>query len=162
MFKQLCAVMMACAILSGCAGKSGSELYGEDGGWKDDVNIMDLKTTGLTDKLKATGYDVVYFKLDSSELNAEARANLAKQAVWLKDNPKALIVVEGNCDERGTTEYNLALGEHRANAARNYLMSNGIEAKRIRTISYGKDKPAALGSTEEAWAKNRNAASVAY
>lgn len=162
MFKKLCAIVCVCAALSGCVGRDGAELYGENGGWKEDVNVMDLQKTNLTGKFKETGSDVVYFKLDSSELNAEARANLAKQAVWLQDNPRALIVLEGNCDERGTVEYNLALGERRANAARNYLMANGIEAKRIRTISYGKDKPAALGSTEEAWAKNRNATTVAY
>ena len=87
---------------------------------------------------------------------------MAEQAAWLKDNPRALIVIEGNCDERGTTEYNFALGERRANAARRYLIANGVEASRIRTISYGKEKPVATGSNEEAWAKNRNATTIAY
>ena len=106
--------------------------------------------------------DVVYFALNSSSLDATAKADLKAQAEWLKKNPKALIVVEGRCDERGTREYNLALGDRRANIARSYLISNGVPANRIKTISYGKDKPVVLGSNEEAWAKNRSATTVAY
>ena len=80
---------------------------------------------------------------------------MKKQAAWLKMYPKVNIIIEGNCDERGTRKYNQALGEKRANAAKRYLIAQGISAKRITTVSYGKDKPAVLGNTEEAYAKNR-------
>ena len=86
---------------------------------------------------------------------------LNEQIVWLHNNPSAMIVIEGHCDERGTREYNLALGEKRANAVKDYMMANGIEAGRIRTISYGKERPDVFGSTEDAWSKNRRSVTIA-
>ena len=164
MFKKLLAVVFALGLVSACASKQeGAEIYGNgNGGWNDNVDISALEATGLTNKFNKNTTPVVYFKLNSSDIDATAKSALAEQAAWLKDNPRALIVIEGNCDERGTTEYNFALGERRANAARRYLIANGVEASRIRTISYGKEKPVATGSTEEAWAKNRNATTIAY
>ncbi len=164
MLKKLFAIICAVSLLGACAShEEGADIYGNaNGGWNPDVNISDLKATGLTEKFNDDTTPVVYFKLNSSSLSAEAKTALKAQAQWLKDNPRALIVIEGNCDERGTTEYNFALGERRANAARRYLMTNGISADRIRTISYGKEKPTAVGSNEEAWAQNRNATTVAY
>ena len=157
---SICAVL----LVSACTAKQGFETYGDEatGGWKEGVNIADLDETGMTKAFRSETNDVVYFKLNSSSLDATAKADLRAQAEWLKKNPKALIVVEGRCDERGTREYNLALGERRANMAASYLMANGVAANRIRTISYGKDKPVVLGSNEEAWAKNRSATTVAY
>ena len=157
---SICAVL----LVSGCASRQGFETYGDEatGGWKNGVNIADLEATGMTKAFRNETNDVVYFALNSSSLDATAKADLKAQAEWLKKNPKALIVIEGRCDERGTREYNLALGDRRANIARSYLLANGIAAKRIRTISYGKDKPVVLGSNEEAWAKNRSATTVAY
>ena len=159
-------LMSVCAVLlvSACSSKQGFETYGDEttGGWKEGVNIADLETTATTKAFHNETDDVVYFALNSSSLDATAKADLKAQAAWLKKNPKALIVVEGRCDERGTREYNLALGDRRANIARSYLIANGVAANRIKTISYGKDKPVVLGSNEEAWAKNRSATTVAY
>ena len=162
--KKILASVCAVLLVSACASKQGFETYGDEatGGWKEGVNIADLDETGMTKAFRSETNDVVYFKLNSSSLDATAKADLRAQAEWLKKNPKALIVVEGRCDERGTREYNLALGERRANMAASYLMANGVAANRIRTISYGKDKPVVLGSNEEAWAKNRSATTVAY
>lgn len=155
----------ACALLvTACSSvQNGSELYGNgQGGWNESVNIVDLEPTAQTKAFKNQTQDVVYFALNSSSLDAQAKADLKAQAEWLKAHPKALALVEGRCDERGTREYNLALGDRRANIARSYLIAQGVEANRIRTISYGKDKPVVLGSDEAAWAQNRSATTVAY
>jgi peptidoglycan-associated lipoprotein len=102
----------------------------------------------------------VYFDFDKSVLKLEAQALLKKKADWLKANSAAKLLVEGNCDERGTAEYNLALGERRAEAAKKFLVDLGIDAKRISTISYGEERPLDPRKKEEAWAKNRNAGFV--
>ena len=102
----------------------------------------------------------VYFDYDSSQIRADFLPVLDAHARYLRDNPGARIRLEGHTDERGTREYNLALGERRANAAKNYLVSVGVPANRIRTISYGKERPVALGSNQAAWAQNRRAATV--
>ncbi len=104
--------------------------------------------------------DRVFFATNKSDLSPQARATLDRQSAWLKKNAQVRLVVEGHCDERGTREYNLALGERRANAARNYLVNQGIAANRLQTISYGKERPVALGHNEAAWAQNRRAVSV--
>jgi peptidoglycan-associated lipoprotein len=104
--------------------------------------------------------DRVFFDLDQSEIDAEDQATLRSQAEWLLRYPQKRITVEGHCDERGTREYNLALGERRANAAKNYLVTLGVDTGRITTISYGKERPAALGSDEASWAQNRRAVTV--
>ena len=104
--------------------------------------------------------NVVRFDYDSSTLSDAARAALNAQAAFLRSNPDLRITVEGHCDERGTREYNLALGERRASAARDYLVAQGIDGARIRTISYGKERPEVVGSNESAWSKNRRAVSV--
>ncbi len=107
--------------------------------------------------LTQTDLQDVFFDLDSEVLKPEARAGLDADAKLLRDHPDAQITIEGHCDERGTVEYNLALGERRANAARDYLVNAGIDASRIQTISYGKERPFDPGHTEAAWAKNRRA-----
>ena len=104
--------------------------------------------------------DRVYFGFDRYDLTAEAQAQLQKIAAWLKTYPQYRFVIEGHCDDRGTREYNLALGERRANSAKNYLIALGIDANRMQTISYGKERPAVIGSNEDAWAKNRRAVMV--
>jgi peptidoglycan-associated lipoprotein len=104
--------------------------------------------------------DRVFFDTNSSVINAEGQATLQRQADWLNKNTAVNVTVEGHCDERGTREYNLALGERRANAAKNYLVSLGVQASRIQTISYGKERPAVVGSDESAWAQNRRAVTV--
>ena len=103
---------------------------------------------------------VVYFDTDGYDIDAEDSAKLQRQAQYFQQYSNVNFTIEGHTDERGTREYNLALGERRANAAKNYLVSLGIPAGRIRTVSYGKERPVAMGSNESAWAQNRRAATV--
>jgi len=101
--------------------------------------------------------DRVFYDFNVASLKPDARATLDKQAAWLAKYPQNNVQVAGNCDERGTEEYNLALGQRRANAAAGYLEAKGVAQSRVTTISYGKDRPTALGHDEQAWAQNRNA-----
>ena len=104
--------------------------------------------------------NTIHFALDSYDIDAESRAILDAQAQWLVRYPQVPVSLEGHCDERGTREYNLALGDRRANAAKNYLVARGVAAGRISTISYGKERPLALGSDEASWAQNRRAVTI--
>lgn len=104
--------------------------------------------------------DTVFFDYDSSALSDDAKATLAAQAAFLAANPSITIVIEGHCDERGTREYNLALGERRASASRDYLVAQGVNAARIKTISYGKERPSFIGSNPYAYSKNRRSVSI--
>ena len=99
----------------------------------------------------------VYFAFDESRLDAAARGILDANAAWLKANPGLRIVIEGNCDERGSREYNLALGQRRADSVRSYLESQGVAANRIDTVSFGEERPVCKGSGEACWAQNRRA-----
>ena len=112
---------------------------------------------GSQEDLVANVGDRVFFAFDQSTLSSDARATLDRQAGWLGRYPQVTIQIAGNCDERGTEEYNLALGQRRANAARDYLVARGVSGARITTISYGKERPVAPGSDEQAYAQNRNA-----
>jgi len=102
----------------------------------------------------------IYFAFDSFTLSGEGRDALKSNADWLRDNPTATVQIEGHCDERGTTEYNLALGEKRANSVKNYLTKMGVDSSRLSVISYGEERPAVSGHDEAAWAQNRRAAFV--
>lgn len=104
--------------------------------------------------------DRIFFDTDRSNIDPKDQSVLQSQAAWLRANPYARVRLEGHCDERGTREYNLALGERRANAAKNYLSSLGVEVARITVVSYGKERPDELGSDESAWSKNRRAVTV--
>jgi peptidoglycan-associated lipoprotein len=104
--------------------------------------------------------DRIFFGSDRSDLSTEARTTLARQAQWLKTYPSVTVTIEGHADERGTREYNLALGERRATAVKNYLAAQGIQAGRVKSISYGKERPAVLGSDESSWAQNRRGVTV--
>lgn len=106
------------------------------------------------------GNTVVYFDTDRYNIDTEDAAKLQTQAQYFSQYSQLNFTIEGHADERGTREYNLALGERRANAAKNYLVSVGVPANRIRTVSYGKERPVALGSNESAWAQNRRAATI--
>ena len=112
-------------------------------------------TPGTQEHLTVNVGDRVFFDTDKSDLSADSREVLEKVAVWLNSYPVATLLVEGHADERGTREYNLALGERRANAVSDYLIALGVNANRLQTVSFGKEQPAVLGSTEEAWAQNR-------
>lgn len=104
--------------------------------------------------------DTVNFDTDRYNIDASDQGVLQSQASWLARYPAKRVTIEGHCDERGTRDYNIALGERRANAAKNYLVSLGVDPSRITVVSYGKERPLALGSDEEAWAKNRRAVTV--
>lgn len=115
-------------------------------------------TTSAGDSFEgAPELQTVYYEFDSYTLTAESRTALKANAQWLTDNPNATIQIEGHCDERGTTEYNMALGERRAAAAKDYMQKLGVDASRISVISYGEERPQDSSSSESAWAKNRRA-----
>ena len=116
-------------------------------------------TTSPADTLATIG-NTVYFSYDSAALDGNSKGSLFRQAAFLNANPTLTVTIEGHCDERGTREYNLALGGRRAAAARDYLLAQGVDPARIKVISYGKERPAMAGSNEESWAKNRRAATV--
>ncbi len=149
-------IMALCALsLAGCANKEqgpDSAQLGPDG--KGPV------TPGTQRDFSINVGDIVYFSSDSSDLTPEAQAILAKQAQWLRQYPQYTITVEGHADERGTREYNIALGARRATSVRNYLAQTGIPASRMRTISYGKERPVAVCDDISCWAQNRRAQTV--
>ena len=115
---------------------------------------------GSQDDLIVNVGDRVFFNYDSSDLDSDAQELLQDQVAWLKQYSDVSVIVEGHCDERGTREYNLALGEKRAQSVKNYLISLGISSDRISTISYGKERPAVVGSNDGAWAQNRRSVTV--
>ncbi|MEM9045719.1 MAG: peptidoglycan-associated lipoprotein Pal [Pseudomonadota bacterium] len=104
--------------------------------------------------------DRVFFDTDRHDLNLTAQTTLSAQAQWLQDNPSTSVTIEGHADERGTREYNLALGARRANSVRAYLVAQGVAADRLQTVSFGKERPIALGSDQNSWAQNRRGMSI--
>ncbi|HET6537333.1 MAG TPA: peptidoglycan-associated lipoprotein Pal [Sphingopyxis sp.] len=112
------------------------------------------------DFVASVASDRIFFGFDQYNVDAEDQATLRSQAQWLQRNPAVRVLLEGHADERGTRDYNIALGERRANAAKNFLASLGIDPSRIDVLSYGKERPAAIGSDEEAYAQNRRAVTV--
>jgi peptidoglycan-associated lipoprotein len=117
-------------------------------------------TPGSIEDLVVNVGDRVFFDFDKSSVRPDAAEILNRQAAWLKKYPNHVVVIEGHCDERGTREYNLALGDRRANAVREYLISVGVSTNRIETISYGKERPAVVGATESAWSQNRRGVTI--
>ena len=150
--KKLLSLFCAMAFLAGCSA------FGENGGL---FGGTDCESREARDFM-ANAEDRVFFAYDSSSLTDNAEEVLDTQVNWLnmRKHKNVNVVVQGYCDERGTREYNLALGERRANAVKNYLVSQGVEADRISVISYGKERPAVLGNNEAAWAQNRRAVTV--
>jgi len=150
-------------VATGAGGANGANgAYGANAGYgANGANgaggIAGNAAPGSEEDLVQTVGDRIFFSTDQSTLSDEARATLDKQAAWLQRYPSVNVVIAGNCDERGTEEYNLALGQRRANADREYLLAHGINPARLQLISYGKDRPTDPASTPEAWAKNRNA-----
>ena len=143
-------ILVATMFLSACstAKKSGS-LSGDVYTGKDTVEYL---ASGVPDR--------VFFATNETVLTTASRETLRKQAAWLRKNSKITIVLEGHADERGTREYNLALGERRANSAKDYLMTYGISSDRVSVISYGKERPVDSGSTPLSWSKNRRSVTV--
>ena len=125
----------------------------------DEVGLVELPGSQAA-LVAAAGSDTIYFGTDKSDVSSEAQATLRAQAKWLLANTNVRASVEGHADERGTREYNQALGERRAQAAKLFLMSQGVPENRLLTISWGKERPVATGSDESAWAQNRRAVTV--
>ena len=148
--KNILLVVFATLILSACStAKKSGDIEG------------DVYTGKETVKYLASGVpDRVFFATNKSSLTTASRATLRKQATFLRKNKKLNVTIEGHADERGTREYNLALGERRANAAKDYLMTYGISGNRISVISYGKERPVDSGSNPLAWSKNRRSVTV--
>ena len=144
-------IIVASLALSACATskKSTGKMQGDVYTGKDTVEYL---ASGVPDR--------VFFATNESVLTTASRETLRKQAAWLRKNSKITIVLEGHADERGTREYNLALGERRANAAKDYLMTYGISSDRISVLSYGKERPVDSGSNPLAWSKNRRSVTV--
>ena len=115
---------------------------------------------GSNEEFVAEVGDRVFFGYDKSDLTPSAQSTLDRQAIWLQKYPSVRVSVEGHCDERGTREYNLALGERRASAVKDYLVARGIDGGRISTISYGKERPVAFGNNKGAWMQNRRGVTI--
>ncbi len=154
-------LLVAALSLSGCSKKPPQALPPAPGETMDYSNAPRGPIKGSQEDFLANiAADRIFFETDRSNVDNEDQAVLRSQAAWLVANPSVRIRVEGHCDERGTREYNLALGERRANAAKNYLSTLGVELSRITVVSYGKERPDALGSDETAWGLNRRAVTV--
>jgi peptidoglycan-associated lipoprotein len=158
---RLLSAFGALLLLAACSSTPSSDATGTNTG---NTGASSTTTSGVTpgtqeDLVRNVG-DRVFFDFNKWNIKADQRATLDRQAEWLKRFPQVTVTVEGHADERGTREYNLALGAKRAAAAKNYLVAAGINPNRIDTISYGKERPEALGSNEEAWRQNRRAVTV--
>ena len=157
-FSNLFAIMLLTSFLAACA-TAPTETSSSSTSQSDVVGGIYVGTETV-EMLAIDVPDRVFFAYDSYSLAALAQTTLNKQAKWLKANPSVAIAVEGHADERGTREYNLALGDRRASSVKDYLMSQGISSNRISTISYGKERPVKSGSNDTAWAQNRRSVSV--
>jgi peptidoglycan-associated lipoprotein len=148
--KNAVLISFACLALSACATqKKTGQIQGDVYSGTDTVEYL---ASGVKDR--------VFFASNESVLTTAARETLRKQAAWLRKNSKITIVLEGHADERGTREYNLALGERRANSAKDYLLTYGISSDRISVLSYGKERPVDSGSNPLAWSKNRRSVTI--
>ena len=150
-FKRLVLIAFACFALTACATskKSTGKMQGDVYTGTDTVEYL---ASGVPDR--------VFFATNETVLTTASRETLRKQAAWLRKNSEINVVLEGHADERGTREYNLALGERRANSAKDYLMTYGISSDRISVLSYGKERPVDSGSNPLAWSKNRRSVTV--
>jgi peptidoglycan-associated lipoprotein len=154
---RIAAALATIALLAACSNTPETATTGATSGAGAGATTASGAVPGSQQDLASNVGDRVYFAFDSSRLGPDDQITLDRQAQWLQRYPQVAVQVAGNCDDRGTEEYNLALGQRRANAARDYLAARGVNPARVETISFGKDRPIALGDTEEAWAKNRNA-----
>ena len=153
-YKNTLLILAACLVLTACATKK--EVADMQGQMQSDVYTGTDSVEYLADGVP----DRVFFATNETILTTASRETLRAQAAWLRKNSSINVVLEGHADERGTREYNLALGERRANAAKDYLMTYGISGKRISVISYGKERPVDAGSNPLAWSKNRRSVTV--
>ena len=153
---RIAAVFAAALALSACSSNKAADGAGAGGAF----GAGGAATPGSAQDFVVNVGDRVFFETDSSDLTPQATATLDKQATWLNQYPRYAVTVEGHADERGTREYNFALGARRAQAARDYLASRGVNASRIKTISYGKERPVAVCDDSSCWSQNRRAVTV--
>ncbi len=151
MNSKILGALAVVALLAACANKDTGASTGSGA-----AAATSGPVPGSQEDLVANVGDRVFFDFDRSNLTTDARATLDRQSAWLAKYPQVSVQVAGNCDDRGTEEYNLALGQRRANSSRDYLVARGVAGSRMSTISFGKDRPTALGDNEQAWAQNRN------
>ncbi|MDT9600917.1 peptidoglycan-associated lipoprotein Pal [Sphingosinicella rhizophila] len=160
---------IALAFTAGCGKKAPKDIPPPPMGTEGEAGQDQAGDTGVgteilpgsrADFLRSVPSDRILFETDSYSVDDQDRVILDAQAAWLQRNPNVRVTIEGHADERGTREYNLALGDRRANAAKNYLQNRGIAASRMTVISWGKERPEALGSDETAWAQNRRSVTV--
>jgi peptidoglycan-associated lipoprotein len=154
---KIAAALATVALLAACSNTPETATTGGATGAGTGAGTMAGVVPGSQQDLATNVGDRVYFAFDSSRLTPDDQGTLDRQSEWLGKYPQVGVQVAGNTDDRGTEEYNLALGQRRANAARDYLAARGVNPSRVETISFGKDRPIALGDNEDAWAKNRNA-----
>ncbi|HEU4827231.1 MAG TPA: peptidoglycan-associated lipoprotein Pal [Dongiaceae bacterium] len=155
---KIISAMAAALLLAACASDEAATTGNANagGGTTTDNGITQgAVTPGSAEDFQQNVGDRVFFDTDRYDLSAEAQSQLQKQAAWLKQYPAVTVTIEGHCDERGTREYNLALGERRANAVANYMTALGVDAGRLSVISYGKERPQCTDSNESCWAQNR-------
>ena len=166
MFQRILAIVAATFLLAAC--ETASQVSGDSASTSASNTASSSSSSSSSsasadktpaEKLAQVG-NTVNFEFDSAELTVSARSTLNRQSAFLSVNPDLMIVIEGHADERGTREYNLALAERRAIAVRDYLVAKGMNSARVRTVSYGKERPAVAGSDEASWAKNRRATTV--
>ena len=155
-YKNTLLILAACLVLTACAKKKEVAIDAIEGQMQGDVYTGTDSVEYLADGVP----DRVFFATNETILTTASRETLRAQAAWLRKNSSINVVLEGHADERGTREYNLALGERRANSAKDYLMTYGISSDRISVLSYGKERPVDAGSNPLAWSKNRRSVSV--
>lgn len=158
--KTILAALMAAGLLGACSNDAETAATATGAGGSNLASGSGSVRPGSQEDLAANIGDRVLFDTDRSSVRGDQRSILERQAGWLRQYPQVQVQLEGHADERGTREYNLALGQRRANAARDILVASGASGARIQTISYGKDRPEALGSDESAWATNRRAVTL--
>lgn len=158
MNKTALALISSLFVLAACSADSTTS--GSADGKGNLSNLGGPYAAGSSTELATNVGDRVFFAYDSSVLTSEAQMVLDRQAEWLKGNANINVAIEGHCDERGTREYNIALGERRASATKDYLVSAGVSGGRVSIISYGKERPAVVGNDEGAWSQNRRGVTV--
>ncbi len=169
MLSRMLSLLMVLFLVSACAatvpkdeslldidgGVNEQGYESSDSGFETDMLGGNGAVPGTQQDLVVNIGDRIFFGFDKYDLTFDAKDSIEKQSMWLKKYPHINVVIEGHCDERGTREYNLALGDRRAMAVRNYLIALGVESERVQTISYGKERPSVMGSDERSWAQNR-------
>ena len=160
------ALIGAIALVAGCSndgsdkGMEASGAAGAAAGGQSGIQQAGMPAPNTPEYFKVVVGDRVFFGFDKYDLSPQAQQTLVKQAQWFAANPGTTAVIEGHTDERGTREYNLALGARRANSVRTFLVGQGVDPSRLRTVSYGKERPVALCSNESCWSQNRRAVTV--